>query len=116
MIVAIDFDGVLCQDQFPAIGPPNEGIVHAALQAQLSGHTLVLWTSRCGERLIEAVKWCEDQCLEFEHINMCPVDGVKKYGYDPRKIFADLYVDDRGVGFTLKAAEQVLLRLACTPV
>jgi hypothetical protein len=96
-IFAVDFDGVLVQDEFPRIGPAREEVVEAVRSLKAQGHYLVLWTSRRDERLEEARAWCESQNLEFDSYNSGVEHNIKEYGGDTRKIHADWYIDDKNM-------------------
>lgn len=99
MIIAIDFDGVLVEDKFPAIGKPNWDIIYPVWRLKHSEHELILWTSRIDERLQEAVDWCKEHDLEFVAVNANSPNNLAQYGTDTRKIFADVYIDDRAIGY-----------------
>ena len=103
MIVAIDFDGVLCQNEFPRIGPPNYEVVSLVRQLMDAGHEVVLWTSRNGQELEDAVLWCEDRGLSFCAVNEpAPSNAAEyedKYPTQSRKIYADIYIDDHNLEF-----------------
>ncbi|MCR4922433.1 MAG: hypothetical protein K5931_00275 [Lachnospiraceae bacterium] len=96
-IIAVDFDGTLCSDAYPAIGAPNLQLIYNLIKLRTGGKKLILWTCRCGEPLIEAVKWCEEQGLYFDAVNENLPEILQKYGTDSRKITADIYIDDRSV-------------------
>ena len=53
--IAIDFDGILCQNAYPDIGDPNWDTIHQALKEQSNGAKLILWTCRGGRSLERAV-------------------------------------------------------------
>lgn len=95
--IAIDFDGCLCQDRWPAIGPPNREVIRRALAEQRAGAALILWTCREGRYLREAVDACRLWGLVFDEINANLPERVAAYGNDCRKISADEYWDDRAV-------------------
>ena len=103
-IWAIDFDGTLHFGRYPNIGPANEDLINVLKMARTMGVVLVLWTSREGVSLDEAVTWCRDQGLEFDALNDNPKSTVNLFGYNPRKLAADLYIDDRAFRWT-KGAE-----------
>ena len=94
-IIAVDFDGTLCSDCFPEIGAPNSTLIADLLMLKEQNCQLILWTCRCGERLAEAVAWCRNQGLEFDAVNANVPQIIEKYGSDSRKIYADIYLDDR---------------------
>ena len=92
---AVDFDGTLCDNRWPQIGDPHSAMIQILKLAQASGVQLILWTCREDGLLKEAVDWCTAQGLTFAAINDNPPDRVAEYGHNPRKIGADLYIDDR---------------------
>jgi hypothetical protein len=77
-------------------------LIELLKQLKSEGVLLILWTLRednemSGNILTQAVEWCKEQGLEFDAIN----DNVTKeyqmamFGWTPRKVAADLYIDDR---------------------
>ena len=94
-IIAVDFDGTLCTECYPGIGAPNEPLIRWLIRERTRGSRLILWTCRCGELLVEAVLWCGKQGLYFEEINENLTEIKMQYGSNARKIYADLYIDDR---------------------
>ena len=93
-IIAIDFDGTLVENRFPDIGEINPVVWKAAFKAKSQGVKLILWTSRTGDVLDDAVQFCADNGLTFDAIND-NIPEVKALGWDARKVFATLYIDDR---------------------
>lgn len=109
MIVAVDFDGVLCRDEFPGIGAPNYRMISLVREIADAGHEVVLWTSRADDRLVEAVRWCEDRGLHFCAVNDNAPSNREQYGYlypnGTRKVYADVYMDDKDARFRRTMAE-----------
>ena len=103
MIVAIDFDGILCANEFPAIGEPNYKIISYTRQLIDAGVEVVLWTSRTDNELKEAIAWCEDYGLHFSAVNENAPSNIKeyesKYPNGTRKVYADYYIDDHNLEF-----------------
>lgn len=97
-IYAFDFDGTLCQEAYPHIGKPNRHMIYLAKKLKCNGHKLILWTCRCGKSLEDAVDWCRSQGITFDAINSNLPETLQKYGTDSRKVTADYYVDDKGIG------------------
>lgn len=97
MIIAVDFDGVLCEKKYPAIGAPNRKLIAHLINLRLGGMKIILWTCRSGDMLDEAVKWCRHQGLEFDGINENLQENIDTYGGDTRKVFAHVYIDDQNV-------------------
>lgn len=95
--IAIDFDGCLCEWSWPEIGAPHMDVIKAAIQEKKNGAGLILWTCRIGERLDEAVKFCEDLGLTFDTVNANLPERIAAYQNDCRKVFADEYWDDKAI-------------------
>ena len=96
-IMAIDFDGTLCEDAFPGIGQPNWPLILYLKEKQREGSKLILWTCRAGEALEKAVSWCKDQDLTFDAVNDNLPEVIELYGNNSRKITCDYYIDDKAV-------------------
>lgn len=96
-ICAVDFDGTLCEDMFPAIGSPNVAFIKHLIKCREQGDKIILWTCRVNERLQEAVEWCKSYGLEFDAVNENLPEMIKLYGNDCRKVFADVYIDDKEI-------------------
>lgn len=104
MVIAVDFDGVLCENgNFPEIGKPIYPMVSFVRELMDQGHEVVLWTSRVGKPLNEAVEWCKDRGLRFCAVNdNAPSNKeqyLKEYPNGTRKVYADLYIDDHNEQF-----------------
>lgn len=90
MIYAVDFDGTLFAD-----GKANERLIGFLRARQRTGHTVILWTCREGRRLAEAVRLLRDNGFSPNYVNAnCP-EGIRRLGHDSRKVFADVYIDDK---------------------
>lgn len=97
--VAVDFDGTLFDNAFPDItkAVPNEELIKSIKQMNNERSTrLILWTNRSGKALEEALLLCKLYGLTFDAIND-NIDEVKQLGLDPRKVWANLYIDDKAV-------------------
>ena len=96
-IVAVDFDGTLCEDKWPEIGDARESLIWHLRCRQARGDKIILWTCRTGDRLREAVEWCYLYGLIFDAINENLPEVIEYCGGDSRKIYADEYIDDKMV-------------------
>ena len=96
-IIAVDFDGTLCENKYPEIGAPRLDVIKKLLKEQQAGARTILWTCRSGEDLAAAIYWCLDRGITFEAINENLKSTVDYFGRDSRKICADEYWDDRAV-------------------
>lgn len=100
-IVAVDFDGTLVEDDFPNIGAKNEQMFRVMKALKSQGVKIILWTSRnndaLGDLLEDAVKYCKKEGLTFDAVNENLKEVQELTGADTRKIYADLYIDDKSV-------------------
>lgn len=96
-IIAVDFDGTLCENKWPEIGKANTYLIDYLLSAKRHNNKLILWTCRSGERLDEAVAWCAERGLIFDAVNENLPEAIEKFGSDSRKVFADMYIDDKAI-------------------
>lgn len=96
-VIAVDFDGTLCESKWPEIGEPYWPIIHELIRRQAAGARIVLWTCRSGELLDNAVSWCLCHGIQFDAINSNVAERITQYGDDTRKVSADEYWDDRNV-------------------
>ncbi|MBN2598090.1 BT0820 family HAD-type phosphatase [Labilibaculum sp.] len=97
MIIAVDFDGTIVQHKYPEIGNEIPFAIESLMALQKEGHQIILWTYRTEENLFEAVDFCEKRGLEFYAVN----SNYPEEEFDDtisRKIYADLYIDDRNFG------------------
>lgn len=97
-IIAIDFDGTIVEDKYPKIGKPQIFAFETLKRLESDGHRLVLWTYRHGARLQEALKFCEENGIEFYAVNSSFQGEDFDLNTQSRKINADIFVDDRNVG------------------
>lgn len=97
-VIAVDFDGTLCVSQWPEIGEANGGLIEWLKDCRRNGDKLILFTCREGKLLENALKWCEVRGLEFDAVNNNLPETVNRYGDNPRKVSADIYLDDRAIG------------------
>lgn len=102
MIIAVDFDGTLCENRWPDIGAPNTKLIDKLISLQNNGHKAILWTMRTHkpygdnnrDLLEEAVAYCAERGLIFDGINEPDPENAETFGDDSRKIYADIYIDD----------------------
>lgn len=68
-IIAVDFDGCLCDSYWPELGEPIPEVLAEIKHRQRAGCRIILWTCRCGEQLAAAVDWCAAHGLHFDAVN-----------------------------------------------
>lgn len=72
-------------------------MVAFAKTVKAQGHKIILWTSRAGADLENAVEWCRLQGFVFDAVNEPLPEQIKRWGNDTRKIYADYYIDDKNM-------------------
>lgn len=100
-IYAVDFDGTLCKNKWPKIGEPNETLLDFLKAARSQGSKVILWTMREGDTQEQAIAWSKEHGLEFDAVNDNAEEMKELYGNNPRKVFANIYIDDHNWNGTL---------------
>ena len=95
--IAVDFDGTIVEHEYPAIGKEVLFAFITMRELQKRGALLILWTFRTGRELDEAVEYCKANGIEFYAVNGNYPEEKWSDGM-PRKINADIFIDDRNVG------------------
>lgn len=98
MTIAVDFDGTIVDHKYPAIGKEKPFAFETLLGLQADGHKIILWTSREGKLLDDAIGFCKARGFEFYSVNSLYPDLYMFRKDEGRKIVADLYIDDRNLG------------------
>ena len=97
-VISIDFDGVIVQDKWPEIGEEIPGAVSTINQWYDAGYWIII--NSCRDSVHERVllkDWLRHNCVPYHAINENLEWRIKKYGTDPRKIGADIYIDDHNI-------------------
>ena len=95
MIIAVDFDGTLCTNEWPNIGAPRKGVIAYVKWRKENGAKLILWTNRTGLQRHDAIWWCREHGIEFDAVGENLPEIVEMFGGDTRKVYADEYIDDK---------------------
>ncbi|NQU42715.1 hypothetical protein HQ520_05485 [bacterium] len=108
LIVAIDYDGTLAHgpggrgtDPYPNAGEPDQEMIDFALRVLAGGHYLILDTCRMGHPQIVAIAALRRWGLDImawpgqAFVNQNVPERINLYGGNPRKISADLYIDNK---------------------
>lgn len=95
LIICIDFDGTIVKDNYPAIGTLLPRAKEAIQRIHEDGHTIIISTCRCGPYEEEAKAFLDREGIPYDFFNANDPDRIRVMGgKDPRKISADLYIDD----------------------
>ena len=106
-VLAVDYDGTLFEGTWNSRGSPIIPVIEQAKRfSEHPGCDVILWTCREEVLLVEAIERCAEIGLKFDAVNMNTDETLiwnkRLFGRVGqtcgRKIFADLYVDDRAPG------------------
>lgn len=89
-IIAVDYDGTL-----EVRGKMNLPLMDRLVREQRRGAQVILWTCREGKSLLEAVEKLARCGFTPNLVNRNHPAAIRELGHDSRKVFADLYVDDK---------------------
>lgn len=98
MIISIDFDGTVCRDAYPLIGVMQPYARQVINRLYDRGYYIIINTCREGDMLRDAINWLLDKGIKFNRVNDNYPPGTNEYGYNSRKVYAHVYIDDRNLG------------------
>lgn len=99
LIAAVDFDGLLVKNKFPEIGEIRQPMFNAVKLLQKNGWKIILWSCRTGDMLKDAVEFCVQHGLVPDAVNENLKEVQEYFGGDTRKVFANMYLDDRSANY-----------------
>lgn len=106
-ILAIDFDGTIVENAWPKIGTMRKDADKYILRLKKAGFTIIIWTCREGKDQEDAIQFLKDNNIPFDYVNENPQVMKDFYSNDSRKIGADLYIDDKMIGFNNMSWEDI---------
>ena len=100
LIFAIDFDGTIVENKYPLVGDLLPHAKETINWLYDQGHTIIIWTCRyTREDLNSMEQFLNYNKIKFHKINE-NADQIQQGSFCPTpKIFADIYLDDRGLMF-----------------
>ena len=109
-IIAVDYDDTLVSYN---TGEPNYYLFEALKRFRKKGGKVILWTCRHDAKLHEAVVTCADYGLYFDAVNHNVPEEYYLFpdGHGSPKVFAHLYIDDKGQGDISQAYEKIEMLL-----
>ncbi len=97
MVIAVDFDGTIVEDCHPAIGEPKIFAFETLREMQKSNHQLILWTTRTGKELEDAVDFCKKNGIEFYAVNASYPEEVYETNAS-RKVNCEVFISEKNIG------------------
>lgn len=97
-VLAIDFDGTICDSKWPECGPQRVLAGYFINRLVKEGYGVIINTCREGIPLANAISWLNKQEINYHYVNCNFPHMIELYGADCRKISADVYIDDKCIG------------------
>lgn len=97
-IISIDYDDTIVHADYPNIGTIKPHAREVINNLYNEGHFIIIWTCRSGEHESAAAQYLIEMGVKFHHINENHPENIVQYDSDSRKIFADIYIDDKQLG------------------
>jgi len=96
MIIAVDFEGTLHDGFYPVIGNPMPYAVDAMKKLKYNGHRIIITTCRPDSLQDKMVDFLRKHEMPFDLINENFPEIKAKFD-NPRKIYADIYIDNKDI-------------------
>ena len=97
-IISIDYDDTIVYANYPEVGILKPYAREIINKLYYDGHTIIINTCRSGGHQQMASEYLKLMGVKFHHINENHPDNIVLYDSDSRKIFADIYIDDKQFG------------------
>jgi hypothetical protein len=101
VIIAIDFDGVISKINKNNDLHPKELVENADVfirKLYREGYYIIIWTCRTSNNLYLAEKFLEEHKIPYNRINDNADTHYQNFKNASRKIYADVYIDDKQIG------------------
>lgn len=97
-VLAIDFDDTIAVQGYPECGKLIKGAKKVINKLYDEGHHIIIWTCRMEEPAAKAIEFLKKNGIKYHTFNDHAAYIKEHYGNDTRKIFADVYIDDKQLG------------------
>lgn len=96
--IAIDFDGTIVDFKFPKIGDLKPWAKETVQVLREEGWRIIIWTCRGGIYEDDVKRFLLENSIPFDTINNHTEYDMSKYHLGGvRKVYADIYIDDRNI-------------------
>jgi hypothetical protein len=106
-VLAIDFDGTICEESFPEVGKLKEDADVYINMLYDEGYHIVINTCRSGKYEGMAHEFLKKIGIKYHYLNNNMPYLIEEYGQDCRKISADVYIDNKNLFGVPKTWEEI---------
>lgn len=99
-VIAFDFDGVLCNSNYPFLGDEIKPICDFLRSIYDLDCYIILYTCRHDVPLDNALEWCDEHNLHFNYVNKNVPERVAYWG-ESDKLSYDMLIDDHAYNFNI---------------
>ncbi len=99
-VIAVDFDGTICENKYPMIGKLKNGVREVINKLVDNDNCeIIIWTCREGEYLKDAIFFLTENSIPYHYLNDNCNWAKEEFSNNAncRKVYADLYVDDKAI-------------------
>lgn len=94
-VIAVDFDGTITLgDNYPDLGIVNKKAIDVINKIKKRGHEIIIWTCRDSWIIEETLN---EHGIMYDAINENTEYLKEKWGNNPRKVGADILIDDKSL-------------------
>lgn len=96
--IAIDFDGTITHyAPHPELGEIREEAVRVIKRIRDEGGKICIWTCRCDDDEQRVIDYLARHGIEYDIFNEPFEDMCSFFGGNPRKVCAEIYIDDKSL-------------------
>jgi len=95
--IAIDFDGTIAEDSFPELGAIKPYAAQVIKKVADHGGQIAIWTCRAGVYVNQIKELLNEYGIPYHTFNEPFPEQLAMFPDNSRKIFADVYIDDRSL-------------------
>jgi hypothetical protein len=93
--IIIDFDGTIATLNYPNLGNVKNHAVRVIQRIKDNGGKIAIWTCRCDDDERKVKEFLDKHEIPYDKFNE-PFDEMNiMFGGNPRKIYGDVYIDDK---------------------
>lgn len=98
MVIAIDFDDTIAENMYPEVGRMKPHAKEIINKLYDEGHEIIIWTCRWDDAADKARDFLAQHGIKYHKFNEHIDWALEEFKNDTRKIYADIYIDDKQLG------------------